>query len=1051
MSSRARFVASAMFVSAVVAGVFAASATRAPEPPPKRPVPLRATPQPATPQPATPKPAPPRTPALLVRLSDEAPQTPLAVERASYAVSIDGLTARTRATLVFRNGLDRVLDGELVFPLPENALITGFALDVNGRLVDGVVVEAQEARVAFESETRRRVDPGLVEWVTGNNFRTRVFPIPARGHRTIALEYLTDLAVLTRQTRQQAIYELPLRFSAPISELSVKVDVARGDTPPAIESGLEGATFSPWRSRWVTDVTRRDVTPGDDLRLVMPDVPADAVIVDRTDRGETFFAVDATAPATTATTLPAPSTIAVAWDASFSRADADRERELRLLAAHLKRLGRVDVEVIVFRNVAEPARRFHITNGDATMLIEFLRSEPNDGATNLGALTLPTNVSYTLLFSDGLSTLGTGRGNRAAQPVYAVSGDPRADHARLRALAEESGGAYVNLQRHTDAEAADRLGRPALALLGVDVDSTAVGDVEPAAVQAISGGRARVTGRLLAADARLTLRFGVPGSDRRTHQTRTVVVRRADERHSPDATDRESIAAHLWAQQRMAALARDPDANRAALVQLGQRFSIVTPGTSLLVLETLDQYVRHNVTPPASWPEMRTAFLDMKQRDATIERAKLAGKTDRVLEMWNRRVEWWSRSFPERSAQNKIEGDASGAMREPLPTSRQAADLQSVGQRAAAPAVSVPQSADRASFRAATGPPPAPEAAAKFREDTTDAGDSGGRIVVQPWNPDTPYLRSLQTAPDDQLYRRYLAERGAYGSAPSFYLDCANVFAERGQLALALRVLTTVAELRLEDARLMRVLAHRLSQVGELDLAIDLFERVRALRPEEPQSWRDLALVLDTRSSARGAAQGAASAASIADARRAVSLLAEIVEREWDGRFPEVEVLALVEANRIAARIERAGAEARWPLDPRLHHALDFDVRVVLTWDTDDSDMDLWVVEPSGEKAYYGHPQTMSGGLLSRDFTGGYGPEEYSLRRAAGGDYHVKANFFGSRAQSLVGPTTVQATIITDYGRPTEARRSVTLRLTSARDVVDIGAVEIAKKRPTSE
>ena len=37
-----------------------------------------------------------------------------------------------------------------------------------------------------------------------------------------------------------------------------------------------------------------------------------------------------------------------------------------------------------------------------------------------------------------------------------------------------------------------------------------------------------------------------------------------------------------------------------------------------------------------------------------------------------------------------------------------------------------------------------------------------------------------------------------------------------------------------------------------------------------------------------------------------------------DGRFPEVEVLALVEANRIATRIERAGAPVQWPLDQRL-------------------------------------------------------------------------------------------------------------------------------------
>ena len=61
-----------------------------------------------------------------------------------------------------------------------------------------------------------------------------------------------------------------------------------------------------------------------------------------------------------------------------------------------------------------------------------------------------------------------------------------------------------------------------------------------------------------------------------------------------------------------------------------------------------------------------------------------------------------------------------------------------------------------------------------------------------------------------------------------------------------------------------------------------------------------------------------------------------------------------------------------------------------------------------------------------------------------GGEYQIKANFYGSRAQQVTGPTTVQATVVTDYGRPTEQRRALTIRLTTARDVVEIGAVAVA-------
>ena len=62
-----------------------------------------------------------------------------------------------------------------------------------------------------------------------------------------------------------------------------------------------------------------------------------------------------------------------------------------------------------------------------------------------------------------------------------------------------------------------------------------------------------------------------------------------------------------------------------------------------------------------------------------------------------------------------------------------------------------------------------------------------------------------------------------------------------------MRILSNIAELNLDDAALLRILAYRLLQIGQVDLACDLFEQVSRLRPEEPQSFRDLALALAQR------------------------------------------------------------------------------------------------------------------------------------------------------------------------------------------------------------
>jgi len=161
----------------------------------------------------------------------------------------------------------------------------------------------------------------------------------------------------------------------------------------------------------------------------------------------------------------------------------------------------------------------------------------------------------------------------------------------------------------------------------------------------------------------------------------------------------------------------------------------------------------------------------------------------------------------------------------------------------------------------------------------------------------------------------------------------------------------------------------------------------------------------------------------------------------WD-RFDEIELIALVELNDLWPRAKAAGVAA-WPLDPRLEKRLDMDVRIVMTWDADMTDMDLHVLEASDEEAYYGHNLTTIGGKVSRDFTQGYGPEEYSLRRAMHGTYKIKSHFYGSSAADLIGAVTLQVDVYTNFGRPSEKRRSLTFRLTDRKEEFVLGEIEL--------
>jgi tetratricopeptide (TPR) repeat protein len=351
--------------------------------------------------------------------------------------------------------------------------------------------------------------------------------------------------------------------------------------------------------------------------------------------------------------------------------------------------------------------------------------------------------------------------------------------------------------------------------------------------------------------------------------------------------------------------------------------------------------------------------------------------------------------------------------------------------------------------------------AAKKESGERDEDDIAKSIQIKPWDPNTPYIKAMKDVKAEQAYDIYLAQRENYSRSPAFYFDCADYLLRIGQREAGIRVLTDVVELKLEDARLIRVAAHRLQQIGEFDLAIDLFERVVKLRPEEPQSFRDLALALAARADdiqSRPAKHMPDMTGKIAsDYARSVELLNKVVTSNWD-RFPEIEVIALMEANEVLAKMQGLPNLGDIPiaLDPRLRKNLDLDVRVVLTWDADMTDIDLWVTEPSGEKCMYSHNRTQIGGLVSRDFTQGYGPEEYCLRKAMPGQYTIQANFYGSRQQELTGACTVQATVITNFGRPNEHREPLTLRLTNQKDMITIGTITLggpggAKATPATQ
>jgi len=114
---------------------------------------------------------------------------PLAIESHRVTINVTDSAAVTHIDQVFRNSSGRQLEATFIFPVPDGATVSDFALYINGVRTQGEVLESTQARQVYNNIVRQIQDPGLVEYVDGRLFQASIFPVPANGTQRVELEF----------------------------------------------------------------------------------------------------------------------------------------------------------------------------------------------------------------------------------------------------------------------------------------------------------------------------------------------------------------------------------------------------------------------------------------------------------------------------------------------------------------------------------------------------------------------------------------------------------------------------------------------------------------------------------------------------------------------------------------------------------------------------------------------------------------------------------------------------------------------------------------------
>ena len=959
-----------------------------------------------------------------VKVRSQYNANPMQLQELSMDILVMGQTAVTTMEMTFYNPNDRVMEGEFEFPLSNGQEVSRFALDIDGKLREGVVVDKALGRQAFEDIARRNVDPGLLEKTEGNNFRARVYPMPAQGVRRILIAFEQELS----QKDGRDFYFLPIASGVKLKHFKLRTEVVSRMVKADIENTLQ-LNFGQSRNSYISEVKKDNYTLDKNIGLTFPKIDKPQLLT--ASKGtDSYLYGNIALEKQTLKKKEKPKRIGILWDCSSSSQKRDFAKEFALLDAYFKEIKEVKVALTTFHIRSSPAIPFKVENGNWQELRQYLEKLVYDGATDPQAMLFPQESDEYFLFSDCIFNFWyknfdfTQLIGQLHAPVNVVSSQLVANMDKLQYLSGATGGSFINLNTQEVSEAVKALQYQAFQVLDYKVKKGNVVNLYPQKGTLV-GENFTFSGYLNSEDATLVVSLGYPN--------KVIVEKELTFSKNTAASDEEfALLRRVWAEKKIAQLRRE-GAESKAIDVVGRRYGIVTEGNSLIVLETAEDYVRYQITPPKELEQ------EYNKLSAEIEAEKKEAKEEaleNVLALSKEQTSWWQTSYPikkKNTKKNKEYGTPPPPPPAMMVHAEEIAEYNNAAEMLRYDASD--DNAKMADMGTAGYDIIADNSAQQMEMELAEpAAESLGynppqaRIVLNAYDPDTPYLKVMEYTDPAKAIETYHKLKKEYGQTPSFYVDVADYFFKRGDLAQAVLVVSNLAELSLEDAQLLRVLGYKLSSFKAYKEAIEVFRKVVTIREEEPQSYRDLGLAL----------------AEDKQFQEAVETLYKVVENTWDDRFGDVQLVTMNDINSLVAR--HKGIKTNF-IDKRLLKSEPVDIRVVLSWDTDNCDMDLWVTDPTDEKCFFDNKLTYLGGKISKDVTQGYGPEEFMLKKAPKGSYKIEADYFGTRSQKQLMPVTLRITFYTHFGTDKEQKQETTVRVTNEKDVIEVGSFEFIVKQ----
>jgi Ca-activated chloride channel family protein len=520
-------------------------------------------------------------------LTQEGPEPgPLGLRSHSVSVTLDDWVMRTEVEEIFVNTTGQRLEGTFVFPLPPNASLSRFAMEVEGTLVEGELVERVRAREVYEGIVRQMKDPALLEWMPGNVFKARVFPIEPYSEKRILLAYTQA----PRLWNGAVGYVYPLvsekTQAHPPEELAIRASWAFGKPVRRIDCPTHRADVQRRDERsGRAELVLRGARPAQDFQLRLEMDPDELAAAGHRPEGEDGFVGVAFAPKGAGKARAAGTTVFVV-DRSARMSEKELEIARRVVDRMIAHLSPDERVGFVAHHVDVEARAPEVATAERRReWRDFLWGLKGEGASDvLGAIRRAAELGGDpiVYVGKGVPTWGetdpskADLGGRAFRAVLVGSGTGEGTLAALGEIRRIVAGGDTGAEIEAVARTA---GLEPLRGLEMEIGS------ERHPLPSIYPGE-RVF---------LFARYAAPG------RTRISAGGRAIEVDLPAGPTEHRPLMRLWAQgaleTRVSECRRAGEPREAvdAIVAMSRKFQVMTPYTSFLVLESEKAYEQYRI------------------------------------------------------------------------------------------------------------------------------------------------------------------------------------------------------------------------------------------------------------------------------------------------------------------------------------------------------------------------------------------------------------------------------------------------------------------------